>query len=120
MLTACDLHVWMGECAIRRTSNPEILRLADKRTAFLQADTKAGEARGAWLGEVLSALLVRAAELDPKMAAPPAPDAWAAAWGAFFPLLARHLQTLQVHDSPSNNPWVLCTTFKFCVFHAGA
>ncbi len=60
------------------------------------ADTTAGESRGAWLAEVLAALLVRAAELEPAVAPALARDAWAAAWAAFFPLLARHLQTLQV------------------------
>lgn len=60
------------------------------------ADTKAGEGNGAWLAEMLAALLVRAAEVEPSAAPEPAPAAWAAAWAAFFPLLACHLQTLQV------------------------
>lgn len=62
-------------------------------------DTKAGEGQGAWLAELLAALLVRAAEVDPATAPQPAPSAWTAAWTAFFPLLARHLQTLQVGAS---------------------
>lgn len=59
-------------------------------------DTKAGEGQGLWLAELLAALLVRAAEVEPAAAPQPAPEAWDTAWAAFFPLLARHLEMLQV------------------------
>ncbi len=67
----------------------------------MPTDTKAGEAPGPWLAELLAAVLVRAAELDVRNAPEPAPAAWAAAWAAFFPLLARHLATLQVPPPPA-------------------
>ncbi len=62
-------------------------------------DTKAGEGQGLWLAELLAALLVRAAEVEPAAAPAPAPEAWNTAWAAFFPLLARHLEMLQVRWS---------------------
>jgi hypothetical protein len=67
-------------------------------------DTKAGEGQGLWLAELLAALLVRAAEVEPAAAPQPAPEAWDTAWAAFFPLLARHLEMLQVRWSAAEEP----------------
>lgn len=111
--TSCAAGLCTGSLAVLGLRPCAAECIPDDRWPASAPDTKAGEGQGLWLAELLAAVLVRAAEVGPAAAPQPAPEAWDTAWAAFFPLLARHLEMLQVHWSAAQEQY--CCGQRICL-----